>query len=45
MREDAHWALYAEKIHATMYQKARQFVESGKDILLGPIYMCSICGY
>ncbi|MEM3703575.1 MAG: rubrerythrin family protein [Candidatus Bathyarchaeia archaeon] len=39
------WALQAEKIHAGMYQKAKQAVESGKDIKLGPVYICKICGY
>lgn len=39
------WALQAEKIHAGMYQKAKQAVESGKDIPLGDIYICKVCGY
>ena len=39
------WALQAEKIHAGMYQKAKQAVESGKDIRLGDIYICKVCGY
>lgn len=39
------WALQAEKIHAGMYQKAKQAVESGKDIKIGPIYICKACGY
>jgi len=39
------WALQAEKIHAGMYQKAKQSVESGKDIRLGDIYICKVCGY
>ncbi|MEM2911653.1 MAG: rubrerythrin family protein [Candidatus Bathyarchaeia archaeon] len=39
------WALQAEKIHAGMYQKAKQAVESGKDLLLGDIYICKACGY
>jgi rubrerythrin len=39
------WALQAEKVHAGMYQKAKQAVESEKDIKLGPIYICENCGY
>ncbi|MCS7096537.1 MAG: rubrerythrin family protein [Candidatus Bathyarchaeota archaeon] len=39
------WALQAEKIHAGMYQKAKQAVESGKDIKMGPIFICKLCGY
>ena len=32
-----NWALQAEKIHAGMYQKAKQAVESKKDIQLGSV--------
>ena len=39
------WTLQAEKIHASMYQKARQAVESSKDIKLGTVYICDSCGY
>jgi rubrerythrin len=39
------WALQAERIHASMYQKAKQSVESGRNAQLGPIYVCSVCGY
>jgi len=38
-------ALQAEKIHASMYQKAKQAVERHKDIQLGPMYICDVCGY
>lgn len=40
-----HFALEAEKIHAAMYQQARQSVESGKDMEVGQIVICSVCGY
>lgn len=40
-----HYALEAEKIHAAMYQEARQAVEGGKDIQVGKIYICPVCGY
>ncbi len=39
------WALQAEKIHASMYQKARQAVERSKDIKLGTVQICDSCGY
>ncbi|MEM3383540.1 MAG: rubrerythrin family protein [Nitrososphaerales archaeon] len=39
------WALQAEKIHAGMYQKAKQAVENGKDIPSSDIYICKVCGY
>jgi len=38
-------ALQAEKIHASMYQKAKQTVETSKDIQLGAVYICDVCGY
>ncbi len=40
-----HYALEAEKVHAEMYQEAKQAVEGGKDIQLGKVYICSVCGY
>ncbi|MCS7114368.1 MAG: rubrerythrin family protein [Nitrososphaerota archaeon] len=39
------WALQAEKIHSGMYQKAKQAAENGKDIKLGSVYICKVCGY
>jgi rubrerythrin len=39
------WALEAEKIHASLYKKAKQAVDQGKDVTLGPIQICSVCGY
>jgi rubrerythrin len=39
------WALQAERIHVSIYQRAGQSVESGKDISFGTIYVCSVCGY
>ncbi len=40
-----HFALEAEKIHAALYQKAKQSVDAGKDPQLGNIYICPVCGY
>lgn len=39
------WALQAEKIHAGMYQRAKQAVENNEDIKLGSVYICGMCGY
>jgi len=39
------WALQAEKIHAAMYQKAKQAVEDGKDVDSKKIFICEMCGY
>lgn len=39
------WALEAEKIHAGMYQKAKQAVAEGRDIEIAKVQICSICGY
>ena len=41
----AHYALEAEKIHEAMYQEAKQTVAAGKDIEIGPVSICPICGY
>ncbi len=40
-----HGALEAEKIHAQMYKKAKQAAQTGKDVDLGSIQICSVCGY
>ena len=40
-----NFTLQAEKIHASMYQKAKQAVEISKDIHLGSVYICDVCGY
>lgn len=40
-----NWALEAEKIHASMYQEAKQAVDSGEDYDIDTIQICSVCGY
>jgi len=40
-----NWALETEKIHAGLYEQARQAEESGTDVSLGDIHICSVCGY
>lgn len=39
------WALEAEKTHAELFRKAKQAVDSGKDVKLGTIQVCCVCGY
>lgn len=39
------YALEAEKIHAVFYTEAKHAVEAGKDIDVGDIYICEVCGY
>jgi len=40
-----HYALEAEKIHAAVFQEAKQAVDGGGDVDLGPIQICDSCGY
>lgn len=41
-----HYALEAEKIHATLYLKAKEAVKEGKDLEIEEeINICSICGH
>jgi len=39
------WALEAEKVHAELYQKAKEAVEKGQDIEFNPIHVCQVCGF
>ena len=40
-----NWALEAEKVHAGMYEMARQAVLAGKDAKVGDVYVCEVCGW
>jgi rubrerythrin len=40
-----HYALSAEKIHAAMYTKAKEAVDAGKDVALGAVHICKVCGH
>lgn len=44
-QRSANWALQAEKIHAGMYQEAKQAVERKEDIKFGAVFICEVCGY
>jgi rubrerythrin len=39
------YALDAEKIHAQLYKMALEAVEQGKDLNVGEIYLCPVCGH
>jgi len=39
------YAMSAEKIHAAMYARAKKAVDSAKDMKLGPVQICSVCGH
>jgi len=39
------FAIEAEKIHRKMYEDAKKTVDTGKDITVGKIFVCPICGY
>ncbi len=39
------WSYETEKQHRRLFQKALEAVEKGKDVDLGPIQVCSVCGY
>jgi rubrerythrin len=40
-----HYALEAEKIHAALYGEAKEAVKSGKDLKVGEINICPVCGH
>ena len=39
------WAFESEKTHAELFKKAKELVDSGKDLDDQPIYVCEVCGY
>jgi rubrerythrin len=40
-----HYAIEAEKIHSAMYTEAKETVKQGKDIEIGDVYICPVCGF
>ena len=44
-QQSFHYALEAEKIHADWYVKAKHAVDAGKDVDLGTVRICKVCGY
>lgn len=43
--KSTHYALEAEKIHAQMYKDAETSAQANKDISLGDVFICPVCGY
>jgi len=39
------WALEAEKVHAGMYEMARQAVLAGRDAEVRQVQVCGVCGW
>ena len=39
------WSYASEKLHKQLFEKAFELVNLGKDVELGPIQVCEICGY
>lgn len=39
------YALEAERIHASMYQEAKNTIEKGVDIKISDIHVCEVCGH
>jgi len=44
-QQSFYYALSAEKTHAALFQKAKTAVDSGKDVKLGPVQVCTVCGF
>jgi rubrerythrin len=44
-QRSTNWALQAEKVHAGMYEIAKQAVDNKEDITLGTVYICEVCGF
>lgn len=40
-----NFALQAEKIHEVMYLDTKKSIDQGKDIEIGPIFICDVCGH
>lgn len=43
--ESFKWAYLSEKVHSKMFQKAKEAVDARRDVELGAIQICQICGY
>jgi rubrerythrin len=40
-----NFAVATENIHAAMYTRAKGAVDGGKDVDLGPVQICTVCGH
>lgn len=39
------WSYNTEKIHKELFEKAKSSVDKGKDVELGTLQICEVCGY
>jgi rubrerythrin len=39
------WSYASEKLHKLLFEKAMDSVNLGKDVELGPVQVCGVCGY
>ncbi len=39
------WAMEAEKVHAGLYEQARQNLLAGRDAEVGNVHICEVCGW
>lgn len=39
------WSYASEKLHKLLFEKALDSVNLGKDVGLGPVQVCGVCGY
>ena len=39
------WSYATEKLHKQLFEKAFDAVNAGKDVELGPVQICEVCGY
>jgi len=39
------WAYGTEKMHKQLFEKAQKSVDNNSDVDLGPVQVCSVCGY
>jgi len=39
------WSYATEKEHKKLFEKAKQAIDSGQDVEIGPIQVCQVCGF
>jgi rubrerythrin len=39
------WSYTTEKLHKQLFERALESVNAGKDVNLGPVQICELCGY
>ncbi len=44
-QQSFEWAYGTEKKHKELFEKAKDAVNSSKDVELGPVQVCQVCGY